>query len=90
MLESWDSNAMNSDLNTVFEAAMKLPPTELRELMYRLSGTNLSNPKAYKKKPGILRKYFGMVESGDPTLSDNELIDAELAVVYSDDHVADE
>jgi len=81
---------MNSDLNTVFEAAMKLPPTELRELMYRLSGTNVGKPKSFKKKPGILRKYFGMVESGDPTLSDNDRIDAELAAVYADDHAAEE
>lgn len=72
---------MNPDFNTVLDAAMKLPHTQRQELIARLS----SFPKR-EKKPGNIRKYFGMVNSGDPNSADNDKIDADLAAAYADDH----
>lgn len=72
---------MIADLNTVFDAAMKLPPTERAELISRLS----SYPTR-EKLPGTLRKYFGMINSGDSDSANNEKIDADLAEAYMDDH----
>jgi len=72
---------MNPDLNTVLDAALKLPPEQKRELITRLSMSSLP-----KKRPGALRKYFGMIDSGDPNSADNEKIDAELAAAYYDNH----
>lgn len=72
---------MNADLNTVLDAAMKLPPDERRQLIERLTRSSLQ-----KKTPGALRKHFGMVNSGDPRSADNDKIDADLARSYMDDH----
>ncbi|MFN0279481.1 MAG: hypothetical protein ACKVRN_12930 [Pyrinomonadaceae bacterium] len=76
---------MNSDLNTVLDAAMKLPPAQRQELIAKLS----SFP-APTKKPGNIRKYFGMVNSGDPNSADNDKIDADLASAYADNHVPED
>jgi len=72
---------MNPDLQTVYDAALKLPLDQRRELISRLTAKSFS-----KKQPGLLRKHFGMIESGDPNSADNARIDAELAEVYADDH----
>jgi hypothetical protein len=72
---------MNPDLRTVLDAAMKLPPEQQRELIVKLSDVN-----SRQKKPGVLRKYFGMINSGDPHSADNDKIDADLARAYIDDH----
>jgi hypothetical protein len=72
---------MNPDLNTVLDAAMKLPPEQQRELIDRLSPFS-----GIKKTPGLLRKHFGMIDSGDPRSADNDKIDADLANAYMDDH----
>lgn len=73
---------MNSDLNTVLDAAMKLPPDQLRELRRRLA--RLSEDAEPKR--GDVRKFFGMFDSGDPDSANNEKIDADLADAYADDH----
>ena len=72
---------MTNDLNTVLDAAMKLPPKQKRELISRLSASY-----SPKKVPGILRKHFGTIDSGDPRSADNEKIDADLAKAYMNNH----
>lgn len=73
---------MNPDLNTVIDAAMKLPPDQLKELKLRLG--RIGAP--LKEKRGDVRKYFGTFDSGDPDSANNEKIDADLATAYADDH----
>ena len=72
---------MNPDLNTVLDAAMKLPPDQKRQLIDKL--TLSTSPK---RTPGALRKHFGLIDSGDPRSADNDKIDADLARSYMDDH----
>lgn len=72
---------MNTNLNTVLAAAMQLPADQRAELIRMLSG---SSPRV--KEPGRLKKYFGMIDSGDPDSANNEKIDADLARSYMDDH----
>lgn len=75
---------VNPDLNKVLDAAMKLTPNQKRELISKLSMSY-----SPKKTPGILRKHFGKIDSGDPHSADNEKIDAELAMAYMDDHFSE-
>ena len=35
-------------------------------------------------QPGSLRRFFGIVRSGNPRSADNERIDADLAATYQD------
>jgi len=72
---------MDTNLHTLLEAAQKLPIEQQRELILKL--TLSARPK---KERGILRKHFGMINSGDPDSANNERIDAELAASYLDDH----
>ena len=72
---------MNADLSTVLDAALKLPLAQREELIEKLS----LGPTR-RKEPGSLRKYFGMIDSGDPDSANNEKIDADLAAAYMDDH----
>ncbi len=72
---------MNPDLNTVLDAAMKLPINERRELINRLKLSSIS-----PKTPGSVRKHFGAINSGDPRSADNDKIDTDLAREYSDTH----
>ena len=73
---------MNPDLNTVLDAAMKLPPEEKLELIEKLARPDFTP----RTTPGNVRKYFGTFDSGDPNSADNEKIDADLAAAYADDH----
>lgn len=72
---------MNPDLNTVLDAAMQLPPDQRAELIERLSRSAIP-----EKVPGRLRKYFGMIDSGDTNSADNEKIDDDIAKAYLDEH----
>ncbi len=36
--------------------------------------------------PGLLKRHFGTLNSGDPNSCDNEKIDRDLAREYADDH----
>lgn len=73
---------MNPDLNTVLDAAMKLPPEQRAELKRRLD--TMDRPA--RPKTGDVTRCFGMIDSGDPRSADNERIDADLAEAYLDDH----
>ena len=75
---------MLPDINTIYDAAMKLPLDQRRQLISRLSSAD--HPK---KTPGALKKYFGMIDSGDPTFANNDRIDADLAREYGDDHAVE-
>lgn len=75
---------MSPDLNTVIDAAMQLPPDQKAELIERLNRS--CRPSSRKKEPGKLRKYFGMIDSGDSDSANNEKIDSDLARAYSDNH----
>ena len=75
---------MNTNLNSVLHAALKLPPAQRAELIAKLS----SNP-TLEKQPDILRKYFGMIDSGDPDSANNDKIDADLAAAYMDNHASE-
>ncbi len=82
MLESCDGElAMSPNLNTVLDAAMRLPIEERQELV-----TRLTISFAPRKESGLVRKHFGMIDSGDPNSANNERIDAELAASYLNDH----
>lgn len=72
---------MSPDLTTVFDAAMKLPPNERRELATKLTISSLPT-----KTPGSVRKHFGTLNSGDPRSADNDKIDRDLAREYADSH----
>lgn len=72
---------MNPTLNNVLEAALQLTPDQRAELVRMLS-----RPPNRVKEPGRLKKYFGMVDSGDPDSANNEKIDADLARSYMDNH----
>lgn len=72
---------MNSDLNTVLDAARKLPVSQQRELIIQLQ----MGP-ARKKIPGLVERHFGTLDSGDPDSGNNEKIDADLAREYADTH----
>lgn len=71
---------MNPDLNTVLDAAMKLPPVQRRELIVRLQIAEAP------QKRGDVTKFFGTFNSGDPRSADNDKIDADLANEYFDAH----
>ncbi|MGH9945755.1 MAG: hypothetical protein ACRD6X_00980 [Pyrinomonadaceae bacterium] len=72
---------MSPDLNTVLDAAMKLPPRERQALIAKLTLDSLP-----VKMPGAVRKHFGTFNSGDPRSADNDKIDADLAREYADTH----
>ncbi|HQU92528.1 MAG TPA: hypothetical protein PLK77_09540 [Pyrinomonadaceae bacterium] len=72
---------MNSDLNTVLDAARKLPVRQQRELISQLQ----MRPER-KKIPGLVERHFGTIDSGDPDSGNNEKIDADLAREYADTH----
>jgi hypothetical protein len=46
-----------------------------REVAIETNGTT-------RREPGLIRKYFGIVDLGAPTGSENESIDADLAKEY--------
>jgi hypothetical protein len=73
---------MNSDVNAVLDAALKLPPDELEELKRRLNRITVAG----HKRKGDVTRFFGTFDSGDPRSADNDKIDADLAEEYSDDH----
>jgi hypothetical protein len=73
---------MNSDIKTVLDAALKLPPDELEELKRRLNRITISG----RKRTGDVTRFFGTFDSGDPRSADNDKIDAALAEEYDDDH----
>ncbi len=72
---------MNSDLNTVLDAARKLPISQQRELISELQ----RGPKR-TKIPGLVERHFGTFDSGDPDSGNNEKIDADLDREYADTH----
>lgn len=72
---------MTPELTMIYDAAMKLPPEQRRELISKLT---YSTPKT--RAPGILRKYFGMIDSGDPNSASNDKIDIDLIKAYTDSH----
>lgn len=74
---------MTPDLNTVYDAAMKLPLQERRLLITKLS---LSDSSARPRVAGAVEKHFGTFSSGDPDSANNEKIDADLAASYLDPH----
>lgn len=74
---------MNSDLNAVYDAAMKLQPSERRRLITKLS---ISDSSFRPRVAGAVEKHFGTFSSGDPNSCDNEKIDADLAREYLDPH----
>ncbi|NOT49199.1 MAG: hypothetical protein HOP17_15830 [Acidobacteria bacterium] len=74
---------MNLDLNTVLDAAMRLPLYQQKELITRLEQNGGRSPK---KKTGDVRKFIGIFDSGDPRSADNDKIDADLAASYLDTH----
>lgn len=73
---------MSPDLNTVLDAAMRLPPGDRAELRRLLDKADA--PKRERK--GDITKFFGIFSSGDPDSANNEKIDADLAKAYLDDH----
>ena len=73
---------MNQDLNSVIDAALQLPIDQQKKLIERLSGQNISG----RKKTGDVTKCFGTFHSDDPNGSNNEKIDEDLAIAYSDNH----
>ena len=73
---------MNADLNTVLDAAMKLSANQQRELIDRLK----VGDDRKRRKDGDIRKFFGMIDSGDPDSANNEKIDSDLAEAYADNH----
>lgn len=72
---------MNSELNTILSAALKLPPGDRAELKRLLDKVD---PKRERK--GDISKFFGIISSGDPDSANNEKIDEDLAKAYLDDH----
>lgn len=73
---------MNPNLNSVLDAALKLPPGDRAELKRLLDKADI--PKREKK--GDVTKFFGIFSSGDPDSANNEKIDRDLAESYLDDH----
>lgn len=72
---------MSADLNSLPEAAMKLPADERRTLINRLKLSSIPS-----KEPGLVERHFGAIRSGDARSCDNEVIDADLASEYLDTH----
>ena len=72
---------MTPDLNSVLNAARKLPVSQQRELI-----NQLQTGPAKKKIPGLVERHFGSIDSGDPDSGNNEKIDADLAREYADTH----
>ncbi len=72
---------MTPDLSSVYDDAMKLPLPQRYELISRLQLASVR-----KKTPGLVRRHFGSINSGDPDSGNNEKIDADLAREYGDPH----
>lgn len=74
---------MTPNVDTILDAALKLPPEQLQELKERLGLRSLNDQKT---KSGDVRKYFGSFDSGDPRSADNDKIDKDLVAEYLDPH----
>ncbi|MBX3243236.1 MAG: hypothetical protein KF685_02065 [Acidobacteria bacterium] len=72
---------MTPNLNTILDAARKLPINQQRELISRLQ---INSDR--EKVPGIVERHFGTFKSGNPDSGNNEKIDADLAKEYGDIH----
>lgn len=72
---------MSPELNTICDAALKLPPEQQAILIRRLS----ENIRP-RRGGGDITKFFGALKGGDPRGADNDKIDADLARAYADDH----
>ena len=73
---------MTADLNTVLDAALKLPPGDRAELKRLLDKADAPR----RERKGDITKFFGTFDSGDPDSGNNEKIDVDLAREYADDH----
>jgi hypothetical protein len=78
---------MTPEVSTVLKAALQLTPEQRRELIAELSR---SSHRSLRPKTGDVTRYFGTIDSGDPSSGDNEKIDADLAAAYADDHEDDD
>jgi hypothetical protein len=74
---------MTPNVDTIFDAALKLPADQRLELMNRLEKQSHDDRK---RNTGNVRKYFGAFDSGDPKSADNDKIDEDLAAEYLDTH----
>lgn len=74
---------MTPEINTIIDAALRLPPEQQREVVRTLS-ERLRTRK--RRTGGDVTKFFGTFHSSNPNGSDNEKIDADLADSYLDTH----
>lgn len=84
---------MSENLDTLFNAARKLPPEEQRRLAEKLlqAANEFESPPIYEQAfervaRGQLRRCFGIWDSGNPRSADNEEIDRDLAREYANTH----
>lgn len=73
---------MSPNLSTVLDAALRLPLDQQDQLIEKIQERKrLASPKR-----GNVQAFFGVFDSGDVRSADNDKIDRDLAIEYSDNH----